>query len=296
MANLDHKMSFSDSTSLPSYYSSQVTEARRFFLGPGTGIVGGGGFERVRPDYLIDRPGLDFLGLEFVAGGRGKVVLRGGEYDLFPGVLFIYDARHAHRITTDPQSPLEKYFIDLAPAAGRKLLRQANLTTDRAWCVQSPADLCRLLDEILYYGASSNGQRRQICDSLLKIVLLNAAPAAVVAHEHLSEAFQTYQRCCRLIDQEANELRSLKQLADRCGLDPSYMCRLFRRFDRGTAYDRLVRKRMDLAAARLYGSSASIKQIAEACGHSDPYNFSRSFKAVFGLSPRKFRQAYGRAV
>jgi AraC-like DNA-binding protein len=258
--------------------------------------VGGGGFERVRTDYLIDRVGLDFLGVEFVAAGRGKVVLAGGEFDLFPGVLFTYDAHRPHRITTDPQSPLEKYFIDLSPSPARRLMRQAKLATDRAWCVQSPADLRRLLDEILYYGASSNPQRREICDGLLKVILLNAAPAAVVAQEHLSEAFRTFQRCCRVIDQEAIELRSLKLLADRCGLDPSYLCRLFRRFDRQTAYDRLVRKRMDLAAVRLYGSSATVKQIADECGHSDPYNFSRSFKAVFGLSPRRFRQAYGRSA
>lgn len=291
-------MSISDFQSLPSYYSSQVSEARRFFLAAGRragrGVVGGGGFERVRPDYLIDRPGLDFLGLEFVSGGRGRVTLVHGDYDLFPGVMFGYDARRPHRITTDPKAPLEKYFIDLAPDNGRKLLRRAQLAIDRAWCVQSPADLRRLLDEILYYGASSNPARQEICDSLLGIVLLNATPAATVAQEHLSEAFQTYQRCCRVIDQEAMHLRSLKELAGRCELDPSYLCRLFRRFDRDTAYDRLVRRRMDIAAARLYGSRATIKQIAHECGHPDPYNFSRSFKAVFGMSPRQFRQAYAR--
>jgi AraC-like DNA-binding protein len=290
-------MSFSDFESVPSYFSSQVSEARRFFLGGDRttgGIVGGGGFERVRQDYLIDRPGLDFLGLEFVVAGRGKVTLSHGEFDLFAGVMFAYDAHRPHRITTDPNAPLEKYFIDLSPARGRQLMRQAQLATDRAWCAQSPADLRRLFDEILYYGASSNPSRRPICDSLMKIILLNAAPAAAPARQQLTQAFQSYQRCCRVIDQEAIELRSLKQLAERCGLDPSYLCRLFQRFDRDTAYDRLLRKRMDIAAARLYGSQASIKEIAHACGHSDPFNFSRSFKAVYGMSPSQFRQAYAR--
>ena len=40
----------------------------------------------------------------------------------------------------------------------------------------------------------------------------------------------------------------------------------------------------------LIESGLLVKQVAEQLGFSDPYNFSRAFKATFGLSPANFIQ------
>src|ERR1700724_2398159 len=75
----------SRSGKLPYFVSTQVTEARRYFLElatkPGREIVVVcGGCERVGPDYLVDRSTFPFLVVEFVAEGAGSLELAGRRY------------------------------------------------------------------------------------------------------------------------------------------------------------------------------------------------------------------------
>jgi AraC-like DNA-binding protein len=297
MATIDARMSIIDFHGELAFYSRQVAEARRFLLtaaradgARAAGLVLGGGFERVQPDYRIARDGLGFIGVEYVVGGRGNLRIGGRGYSLSPGTLFIYDRRSPHQIDTDPDHPLAKYFIDLAPASGARALRAAQITPDRAWPVQDPPAIARLFEEILHYGCGSSLHRQSTCDSLLRLILLNAAPAPLRPAGTASlGALLTYQRCVRVIDAEAAQLRSLADLAERCELDPAYLCRLFRRFDRQTPYQRLARKRMELAAARLAAGNVTVAQLAADLGHPDAFNFSRTFKAVLGHPPSHFR-------
>ena len=51
--------------------------------------------------------------------------------------------------------------------------------------------------------------------------------------------------------------------------------------------------RLKYAARLLSESSAPISDIAYDVGFSDPYYFSRSFKKLFEMSPKQWRQAHG---
>lgn len=291
MSNIDLQKS-------PAFFSRQVTEAQRFFLLPREqtpqSIVVGGGFERAKRDYRIHRARLQYAALEYVVGGRGRTTLGERTFDLSPGMFFLYDGSLPQLIETDPQQPLEKYFIDLRPRAGKKVVRDAKLKFHDAWPVEQPADLRRLFDELLYYGTASLTNRQAICDALLRTIVLAARPVEAASSQRGQMAFESYQRCCRTIHAKALKLRSLSDLADACQLDPAYMCRLFQRFDRLTPHDRLIRRRMDLAAAQLCHGGRSIKEVARDLGYGDQFNFSRSFKSVFGVSPARFRATYAR--
>ncbi|RYD75379.1 MAG: hypothetical protein EOP84_18405 [Verrucomicrobiaceae bacterium] len=66
----------------PSFVSTQVREARRYFLNltpkrasPLTVVCGG--CERVQPDYVVQRKTFPFLAVEFVAEGEGELELAG---------------------------------------------------------------------------------------------------------------------------------------------------------------------------------------------------------------------------
>jgi AraC-like DNA-binding protein len=52
-----------------------------------------------------------------------------------------------------------------------------------------------------------------------------------------------------------------------------------------------LRLRMQNAARLLDSSVRSVQEVAEACGYSDSYYFSRLFKQIMGLSPRNYRRA-----
>ena len=74
----------------PDFFSAQVQEANRFYLDAHTRKhhalkVVCGGCEHCRPNYRIDRSNFPFYSIEFVARGKGTVILKDAEYSLFAG-------------------------------------------------------------------------------------------------------------------------------------------------------------------------------------------------------------------
>jgi len=275
-------------------FSGQVTEARRFVLRTapdGTadrGVVVGGGYEVVDRGYFVGHRTMPFIGLELVAAGKGDGNLAGRPIDLVPGVFVFYDERTPHTFATSREKPLHKYFLDLDPRPARRRFRRLGLPTAGWWRLRQWNDLTRLFDEIIYHGTSASPVRQATCDALLQALLLQIGQA-IQATPDTTPAFASYQAVCHAIDTAALRLQSLDELANEVRLDPAYICRLFKRYDHQSPYRRLLHRRMSLAAAELYRGDEPVRKVAERLGYRDPFNFSRAFKSVMGVSPSQFR-------
>jgi len=274
----------------PRFFSAQIAQARRFHLqarplaGQPLSVVCGGS-ERCLPDYQIRRRTFPYYGLEFVAGGKGTLTLKGRAYRLVPGTLFSYGPGVPQLITTAPEEPLVKYFVDFAGPRARKLLRAIPLPPGTVIQTSAPAEVMPIFDGLIANGLKNTGQSPEICAALLEALLHKLAETKVPPGSVESAAFGTYQRCVRELEEHALEIRTLQELARRCHVDGAYLCRLFKRFDHESPYHRLMRLKMSHAAARMQAPGMLVKQVAAELGFDDPYHFSRAFKSVCGLSP-----------
>ncbi|HWP40778.1 MAG TPA: AraC family transcriptional regulator [Tepidisphaeraceae bacterium] len=275
----------------PVPFSVQIAQARRFHLPAQRQpdqqhlCVVCGGIEHCAADYQIRRSSFAYYGLEFVAAGRGSLVLGRRRCRLVPGTAFSYGPGVPHHIRTDPDEPMVKYFVDFTGNAARRMLRLAGLSPGGAIQTAAPADVLPIFDELIRNGTRNSARSAAICAALLQALLLKLAETRLPLGSVETAAFETYQRCRRELESHALQLRSLQQLAQRCGVDQAYLCRLFRRFDHHSPYQRLMRLKMSHAAARLQASGTLVKQVAAELGFTDPCHFSRTFKSVFGLSP-----------
>lgn len=292
-------------TPRPGFVSTQVTEARRYYLNlspPPTReiVVVCGGCERVRPEYVVQREGFPFFAIEFVAEGEGTVRVNGKTHRLRPGVAFAYGPSVAHCIRSDPDRPMLKYYVDFAGAEAERLLAGSPLA---GWqpIQTSPAREIGEIFEMLQRDGASNGPfAPQVCAALVSLLLMKLAERAVpggTAGE--PRALATYERVKAWIEQHFEEVRTVEEIATTCGLDVTYLCRLFQRFGHGTPYRLLTRLKMNRAAELLLDHGLLVKETAAELGFADAYHFSRSFKRVYGLAPERFlhqRQALGRDV
>ena len=73
-------------------------------------------------------------------------------------------------------------------------------------------------------------------------------------------------------------------------LQKTYICRLFRMFNYESPYKYLLRKKMNHALNMLINTNTLVRIIAHEIGFNDPYHFSKVFKKMFMMSPKKFRQ------
>lgn len=86
----------------------------------------------------------------------------------------------------------------------------------------------------------------------------------------------------------------IRQLADIAALSESGLHRLFAKHTRTTISAYLTRLRIGDACARLASSDQPIAHIATDVGYANLANFNRQFRALRGMTPRKYRASFRR--
>lgn len=130
--------------------------------------------------------------------------------------------------------------------------------------------------------------RQALCDQLLKEILLRTADLAdrpTAGHPGRLRDMLAY------IDAHLTEHPGRGDLSRAFSLSPSYVSRLFRTQVGETPTAYVHRRLAHRGYTMLFGGSCSVKEAAYALGFSNPFHFSRVFKAVYGLSPAQVTAA-----
>lgn len=84
---------------------------------------------------------------------------------------------------------------------------------------------------------------------------------------------------------------SLEQAAARVNLSPSYLSKIFKEKSGMSFSDTLLKIRMEKACEMLEDIRYKSYDIAYYIGYDNPKNFSRAFKAYYGISPMEYRKS-----
>lgn len=279
----------------PAFFSSEVVEARRFYLNLNPPrrhplAVVCGGVETCRPDYAIHRTSFPFYSVEYVLRGQGTLKLGNRSHTLMPGWLFSYGPGVRHDIRSDPSNPMVKYFVNFAGTKAAALLQKSRLAPGNVAHIFPPHEVQGIFDELIGSGTRGTEHSAELCTCLLECLLLKISEARAPIDGSDTHAFKTYQQCRQHMQQHFRRLGTLGQLAGECHVNAAYLCRLFRRYDHQSPYQYLLRLKLNAAAELLKSPDAFVKQVAQQTGFGDAFHFSRTFKAAFGLSPDAFRR------
>jgi AraC family transcriptional regulator len=124
-------------------------------------------------------------------------------------------------------------------------------------------------------------------------VLSAVLPTALEAERPPPTAARDERRAldlARHLDGAFRDPVTLGDLAGRAGLSRFHLLRTFRRVTGWTPYGYVLRRRLECAAAELTDPNVRVTDVAYDCGFEDLSNFTRSFKAAFGVSPGAWRR------
>lgn len=281
---------------LPSFMSRQVLEARRFYLPPSSWqrstepVVVCGGWERCSPDYEIRRSGFPHLTLEFISGGRGTLQLRGRTHALTRGTVFSYGPGVPHVFATDATDRLSKFFVSFSGRGAEAVLRAAGMPPGSCHAVAAVDEVQAAFEQLLFAGRRTNRTAARVTALHGRILLLLISEVRLRNAGRDWQALQTFLRCQRVIEDGFASLRRADEAAAACHVAPAYLSRLFRRFAGMPAYQFLMRLKMNHAALLMEHGHLLVREAADVL-EMDPFQFSRAFKRVHGMSPQAFTRS-----
>jgi YesN/AraC family two-component response regulator len=82
---------------------------------------------------------------------------------------------------------------------------------------------------------------------------------------------------------------TVEDIAQYIGLNRSYLCSLFKQRTKTSIQHYLIQYRIRKACEMMENAELSIGDISRSVGYNDPLLFSKVFKKVKGISPKRYR-------
>ena len=225
----------------------------------------------------------------YISAGSASFAYRGTSFSVSSGDLFYIAPRVLHGLVIyTPAKPLVQYIITLELGAGDVIEPRL---LQRAW----PAGTTRAI------GASRRlfleqltrlaGSAQPLCHHAAALHFAALVTEIMAGDETPNtHATQHIETILAHLHAHRDQPLNLATLAAHTGLDPSYLCRLFKR-ELGTTPIRYhLDLRLEQAEQLLRSTTAPVTIVAERCGFSDPYHFSRAFKQRYGQAPSACRK------
>lgn len=98
------------------------------------------------------------------------------------------------------------------------------------------------------------------------------------------------KRTYTVISEKYQDDLALQDIADYVGMNPSALCRYFKKKTGKTIFEHLTETRISYAVKLLISRKIPINQIAYDCGYNNLSHFNRQFKNVTGTTPREYNK------
>lgn len=202
---------------------------------------------------------------------------------IFPNQITTYVA--------DKDMPWEYVWIEFDGLRAKAVVEAAGFSLD------SPVYKARfkelreeLMKEMNYIAENSRASPFHLIGHLyLFLDYLTRSTEGVKVH-HSSKLRDFYiHEALEFIEHNFQNDISVEDIADVCGLNRSYFGKIFKEAVGKTPQDFLLNYRMVKATELLKLTKLSVGDISSAVGYGNQLHFSRAFKSIYGISPKKWK-------
>ncbi|MEF3306137.1 AraC family transcriptional regulator [Paenibacillus sp. GYB003] len=157
-------------------------------------------------------------------------------------------------------------------------------------------ELLGLFEKLLEGQTKPRGYFRFAATLLLGQMFANIAEELLErssAAGAIPASFQTYRGIVNYLNEFYSTPITKETMEKQFRRKYEYLCQLFKKYAGMPMVSYIRELRVQRAKHLLWSTSASIGEIAEQVGFSDPYYFSKVFKSIEGQSPNQFRKRRG---
>lgn len=225
--------------------------------------------------------------LHYVVDGQGKLCMRGREYPLQGGEVFIIYPQELAYYEADEAKPWRYLWVIFDGPKAEAALRSMGITEGQPLFFpgEKSPELLACMESLLYHQEE---EYRTIANFYILLQTMKNCTKAVQPKIQPQQYYT--DKIKRYIEYRYAEEVKISELAEHCGLNRSYMTKCFTEDTGVSPKEYLMQYRMKKARELLLHAELPISNVAYAVGYSDPLAFSKSFKKREGLSPLEYRE------
>ena len=226
----------------------------------------------------------------YTAKGSNTIKLGNAMVNLEPGMITaVFPGQCVNCAVKGLKDDTEAYWAELCGETAERVMLRAGLTPAKPTLVLNGTETARIFAELTdpnqeYSGLRAAGLMLELIDSLLTETPRPSQPKVANLPQYYVE------KSIRFIETKYPQDISVEDVAEYCGLNRSYLGKLFRDATGMTTQEYLIRHRMKIACSYLEVAAAPIATIARSVGYPNQLHFSRAFHKVFDIPPREWQK------
>ena len=254
------------------------------------------GYEQCDPGHSFGPATRNHYLFHYILSGTGTLMADNAKgetqtYSIKSGQGFIIFPGQINTYIADKQLPWEYMWIEFDGLRIKEALSVTDLCKDVPIYHSHSKELReKLADEMLYIVNHPHESSFLLIGHLylfMDYLLQSAKSTKLVSSGRMSDYY--IKEAINYIEQNFQNNISIEDIATVCGINRSYLGKIFRNSIGRSPQEFLMNYRMVKATELLKLTSLSIADISSAVGYENQLHFSRAFKNIYGVSPREWR-------
>lgn len=209
--------------------------------------------------------------LHYVVRGKGVFKIRGREYNVTAGNIFVIPPFVETYYEADEHDPWEYIWVGFT----------ADSNFDFGFLdIMYMPHANHIFESMKKCSNMNKGKTEFLCAKVWQLLSL--------VFDVQNEKTDYIEQAESIINAEYMNDISVQNIADRVGLERTYFSNLFKKQVGISPRQYLLKTRMEQAAVFLRDYGYSVSVTAVSVGYSDIYIFSKMFKKYFGISPSRY--------
>ena len=215
----------------------------------------------------------------FVVEGEGTITTPDGEFSFYPGSLFITAPNYPHATRSKAGHKIISIGEHLDPFS---FLEGIYVTEDT-----EHGEAKMLAEAALRYAYENEAFANACINALVRFALMKRT-------EYAKDVYSTVHRIISIMEDKYHDpaLRA-SDLMRSSGYAEDYLRSKFLEVTKLSPVKFLNHIRVKNAGTLLLKTSLTVNEVAQKCGFLDMSYFSKTFKAHFGISPKKYKKTSG---
>lgn len=254
------------------------------------------GREKCSPSHSFGPAARNHYLFHYVISGTGKLFAydKNGEtkeysiksmqgFMIFPDQITMYVA--------DKDLPWEYVWVEFDGLRAKAVVETAGFSLDQPIYKARSKELREeMMKEMNYIAENGSSSPFDLIGHLYLFIdhLTRSTEGVKVHHSSKLRDFYIHE-AIEFVEHNFQNDISVEDIADVCGLNRSYFGKIFKEALGKSPQEFLLNYRMVKAAELLKLTKLSVGDISSAVGYGNQLHFSRAFKNIYGVSPKKWR-------